>query len=289
MHFETLFTTHKLDYVTELMNWDLRTLIKSDFVIADVYAQYLLYQLLRGIKFIHSADVLHRDLKPSNILIDSEYNVKICDFGLARGIDVDNPEMSTQYVATRWYRAPELLLMWDRCSKEQDLWAIGCIFYELIAKPRRPLFPGKDYLSQLNITLDFCGTPAREDFHGSKDALKYLEAQKIRTKVDIFSHPPLKDASQTAVDLLDKLLEFDPTKRYTIDQALHHPYLQELQDDEDEPNAQKFIFRYEDLFANKNTNVDIKKLLYQEIMEYRDEIYHDRGDFDVTDGVIDCN
>lgn len=151
--------------ITDLMDSDMRAIVKSPQELTDQNIQYFLYQILRGIKFVHSANVLHRDIKPSNILLNSEMDVKICDFGLSRGVDFENdPTMSTpyvllfifyqffSYVATRWYRAPELLLMWEKAAKSMDMWSIGCIFAELLDKPKRKvLFPGKNYLNQLDL------------------------------------------------------------------------------------------------------------------------------------------
>jgi serine/threonine protein kinase len=95
--------------VTTLMDFDLKGIIRSTQELYEENVQYFLYQMLRGLKFLHSAGVLHRDIKPSNILLNAEYDVALCDFGLSRGVDFEaDPTMSTSYVATRWYRAPEL-------------------------------------------------------------------------------------------------------------------------------------------------------------------------------------
>lgn len=110
-------------------------------------SQYFLYQLLRGLKFIHSANVLHRDLKPSNLLLNANCDLKICDFGLAR--TTSETDFMTEYVVTRWYRAPELLLNCSEYTAAIDVWSVGCILMEIIR--REPLFPGKDYVQQLAL------------------------------------------------------------------------------------------------------------------------------------------
>ena len=112
--------------------------------------QYFLYQILRGLKYIHSANVLHRDLKPSNLLLNANCDLKICDFGLARV--TSETDFMTEYVVTRWYRAPELLLNSSDYTAAIDVWSVGCIFMELM--DRKPLFPGRDHVHQLRLLLE---------------------------------------------------------------------------------------------------------------------------------------
>jgi mitogen-activated protein kinase 1/3/mitogen-activated protein kinase 6 len=129
----------------ELLETDLSSIIKSPQELSDDHCQFFLYQLLRGMKFLHSAHILHRDLKPRNLLVNSNCDLKVCDFGLARA---DLPNLTiraakmTDYVATRWYRAPEVLLSMKKYTYAMDVWSIGCIFGELLL--RKPLLPGKD-------------------------------------------------------------------------------------------------------------------------------------------------
>lgn len=112
--------------------------------------QYFLYQILRGLKYIHSANVLHRDLKPSNLLLNANCDLKICDFGLARV--TSETDFMTEYVVTRWYRAPELLLNSSDYTTAIDVWSVGCIFMELM--DRKPLFPGRDHVHQLRLLME---------------------------------------------------------------------------------------------------------------------------------------
>ena len=112
--------------------------------------QYFLYQILRGLKYIHSANVLHRDLKPSNLLLNANCDLKICDFGLARV--TSETDFMTEYVVTRWYRAPELLLNSSDYTTAIDIWSVGCIFMELM--DRKPLFPGRDHAHQLRLLME---------------------------------------------------------------------------------------------------------------------------------------
>lgn len=114
------------------------------------FLQYFLYQILRGLKYIHSANVLHRDLKPSNLLLNANCDLKICDFGLARV--TSETDFMTEYVVTRWYRPPELLLNSSDYTAAIDIWSVGCIFMELM--DRKPVFPGRDHVHQLRLLIE---------------------------------------------------------------------------------------------------------------------------------------
>lgn len=109
-----------------------------------------MYQLLRGLKYVHSANVLHRDLKPSNLFLNANCDLKIGDFGLAR--TTSETDFMTEYVVTRWYRAPELLLNCSEYTGAIDVWSVGCILGEIMT--REPLFPGKDYVQQLRLITE---------------------------------------------------------------------------------------------------------------------------------------
>jgi mitogen-activated protein kinase 1/3 len=126
--------------VTNLMESDLERIIGSRQVLGDKHLQYFLYQILRGLKYVHSANVLHRDLKPSNLLINSNCDLSLCDFGLARGFEGGGENIMTEYVMTRWYRAPEVLCECVNYGKPVDIWSVGCIFGELMVL--QPFFKG---------------------------------------------------------------------------------------------------------------------------------------------------
>ena len=132
-------------------------------------------QILRGLKYVHSADVLHRDLKPSNLLLNASCDLKICDFGLARTNEA--PSLMTEYVVTRWYRAPELLLNAENYSPAIDMWSVGCIIAEMLG--RKPFLPGNDYLDQLHLIVRALGQPSEAEM-----AFVHHEKAKdyIRTK-----------------------------------------------------------------------------------------------------------
>uniref|UniRef100_A0AAX7TBE9 mitogen-activated protein kinase n=1 Tax=Astatotilapia calliptera TaxID=8154 RepID=A0AAX7TBE9_ASTCA len=132
--------------VTHLMGADLNNIVKCQ-KLTDDHVQFLIYQILRGLKYIHSADIIHRDLKPSNLAVNEDCELKILDFGLARHTD----DEMTGYVATRWYRAPEIMLNWMHYNMTVDIWSVGCIMAELLTG--RTLFPGTDPVDLLEKML----------------------------------------------------------------------------------------------------------------------------------------
>ncbi|XWS71774.1 hypothetical protein CRYUN_Cryun03dG0167600 [Craigia yunnanensis] len=216
---------------TELMDTDLHQIIRSNQSLSEEHCQYLLYQILRGLKYIHSANVIHRDLKPSNLLLNANCDLKICDFGLAR-TTAEN-EFMTEYVVTRWYRAPELLLNSSDYTVAIDVWSVGCIFMELLN--RKPLFPGKDHVHQMRLLTELLGTPTESDlgFLRNEDARRYIRQLPTHPRqllANVFPH-----VHPLAIDLIGRMLTFDPTRRITVEEALAHPYLEGLHDIADEP------------------------------------------------------
>ncbi|KAJ1476434.1 kinase-like domain-containing protein [Baffinella frigidus] len=198
------------------MDTDLHQIIRTDQVLTDDHLQYFfMYQILRGIKYIHSFNVVHRDLKPSNILLNSNCDLKICDFGLARALGPsEDPGFLTDYVATRWYRAPEVLLTCCKYTKALDMWSVGCIFAELLG--RKPIFPGKNYKDQIDLIIAILGTPSPEDLKSvtSDKALQFLRGLKGEKK-DLAEKYPA--ASAEAINLLQQLICFDPNKRFSVE------------------------------------------------------------------------
>ncbi|CAN6643567.1 mitogen-activated protein kinase Fus3p [Trichomonascus vanleenenianus] len=253
--------------IQELMETDLHRVIRSQ-PLSDDHCQYFVYQTLRALKAMHSANVLHRDLKPSNLLINSNCDLKVCDFGLARSAasSEDNFGFMTEYVATRWYRAPEIMLTFQEYTKAIDVWSVGCILAEMIT--RKPLFPGDDYHHQLALILKVLGTPVLEDYYAikSRRAREYIRSLEFKKKVPFAQLFP--NANPLAVDLLEKMLTFNPAKRITVEEALQHPYLEAYHDAEDEPTAAPLpddFFDF-DMYREELTLDQIKPLLYKEIM-----------------------
>lgn len=223
--------------VTDLMETDLHRVIYSKQVLNDEHHQYFAYQILRGMFYLHTANVVHRDLKPSNILVNKNCDLKICDFGLARGFgnDEDDPSL-TDYVVTRWYRAPEVVLLASEYTKSIDVWSVGCILCELIG--RKPIFTGKDHLDQIKKILAVIGTPSEVD-------MEWLPvkspARVFIKKVPVCNKHPWKEvypkATDAAVEAIERMLTFSPTKRATVPDCLSLKYFEALHMPDDEPAA----------------------------------------------------
>ncbi|XP_023504897.1 mitogen-activated protein kinase 15 isoform X1 [Equus przewalskii] len=215
--------------VLESMDTDLNAVICKGGLLKDVHKRYIFHQLLRATEFIHSGHVIHRDQKPSNVLLDSSCLAKLCDFGLARSLSglPEGPEGQalTEYVATRWYRAPEVLLSASRYTPGVDMWSLGCILGEMLRG--KPLFPGTSTLHQLELILETIPPPSKEDLLalGSSYSASVLTrlGSRPRQTLDTLLPP---DTPPEALDLLRRLLVFAPDKRLSAAQALRHPYVQ---------------------------------------------------------------
>eukprot|EP00286_Rhodomonas_abbreviata_P008327 CAMPEP_0181320504 /NCGR_PEP_ID=MMETSP1101-20121128/18160_1 /TAXON_ID=46948 /ORGANISM="Rhodomonas abbreviata, Strain Caron Lab Isolate" /LENGTH=362 /DNA_ID=CAMNT_0023428215 /DNA_START=174 /DNA_END=1262 /DNA_ORIENTATION=+ len=252
--------------ITDLMDTDLHRIIRSSQPLSDDHVRYFTYQILRGLKYLHSANVMHRDLKPNNLLVNANCDLKICDLGLARlSAELDQSFM-TVYVVTRWYRAPELLLGKKDYDKSIDMWAVGCILAELLGRIRKPLFPGKDYVDMLKLQTAKIGNPPLEDQgHVSDKAKNFLAGFAKQPGPQWKAHFP--NASTGVLDLLDNLLAFNPRKRFTPEMALAHHYMAELHDPDDEPECdQEFDFEYEK--KENLSDANIRELVFQEITRY---------------------
>jgi serine/threonine protein kinase len=256
--------------VTELMDTDLHQIIASQQTLSLDHVQYFLYQILRGVKMIHSANVLHRDLKPSNLLVNANCLLKICDFGLSRvaapGAE-DGMGVMTEYVATRWYRAPEVILSWNYYSKAIDIWSVGCIFAELLG--RKPLFRGGDYIHQIRVIVDLMGTPSQEDLNSiqNEDARRFMYSLGYKPRVPLSKI--FTDVPPVALDLLERMLAFNPEKRLTIEQVLEHPFLANYHEPGDEPGSLPFNFEFEKLELTKEM---YQQLVFNEMLTFHPEL-----------------
>lgn len=259
--------------VFELMESDLHQVIRANDDLTPEHYQFFLYQLLRALKYIHAANVFHRDLKPKNILANSDCKLKICDFGLARVSFNDAPTAIfwTDYVATRWYRAPELCgSFFSKYTPAIDIWSIGCIFAELLTG--RPLFPGKNVVHQLDIITDLLGTPSSETLSRIRNekARRYLSCMRKKHPVPLTQKFPNVDP--LALRLLGRLLAFDPKDRPSAEEALADPYFAVLANVEREPSRNpisKLEFEFE---RQKVTKDDVRELIYREILEYHPQM-----------------
>ncbi|OMO85430.1 hypothetical protein COLO4_21628 [Corchorus olitorius] len=255
--------------VFELMESDLHQVIKANDDLTPEHYQFFLYQLLRGLKYIHTANVFHRDLKPKNILANADCKLKICDFGLARVAFNDTPTAIfwTDYVATRWYRAPELCgSFFSKYTPAIDIWSIGCIFAELLTG--KPLFPGKNVVHQLDLMTELLGTPSAEAIARVRNekARRYLSSMRKKKPIPFSQKFP--HADPLALRLLERMLAFEPKDRPTAEEALADPYFKGLAKVEREPSAQpvtKMEFEFE---RRRITKEDVRELIYREILEY---------------------
>uniref|UniRef100_J3L9E7 mitogen-activated protein kinase n=2 Tax=Oryza brachyantha TaxID=4533 RepID=J3L9E7_ORYBR len=259
--------------VFELMESDLHQVIEANHDLTPEHHRFFLYQLLCALKYIHSANVFHRDLKPKNILANSDCKLKICDFGLARVAFNDSPSAIfwTDYVATRWYRAPELCgSFFSKYTPSVDIWSIGCIFAEILTG--RPLFPGRNVVHQLDLITDLLGTPSSEILSRirNENARGYLIGMQRKHPVPL-SHK-FHNADPLALRLLERLLAFDPKDRPTAEEALADPYFRGLSKLSREPSrlpVSKFEFEFE---RRKLTKDDVREMIYREILEYHPQM-----------------
>uniref|UniRef100_A0A8B9WDG0 mitogen-activated protein kinase n=1 Tax=Bos mutus grunniens TaxID=30521 RepID=A0A8B9WDG0_BOSMU len=245
--------------VTTLMGADLNNIVKCQ-ALSDEHVQFLVYQLLRGLKYIHSAGIIHRDLKPSNVAVNEDCELRILDFGLARQAD----EEMTGYVATRWYRAPEIMLNWMHYNQTVDIWSVGCIMAELLQG--KALFPGSDYIDQLKRIMEVVGTP-------SPEVLAKISSEHARTYIQSLPPMPQKDlrsifrgANPLAVDLLGRMLVLDSDQRVSAAEALAHAYFSQYHDPDDEPEAEPYD---ESVEAKERTVEEWKELTYQEVLSFK--------------------
>mmetsp|Transcript_67275 Transcript_67275/g.161261 ORF Transcript_67275/g.161261 Transcript_67275/m.161261 type:complete len:439 (-) Transcript_67275:128-1444(-) len=287
---DSIETFNELYIVMELCDSDMKQLVRSDATLEVLHIQFMLYYLLVGLNYLHSAGVCHRDLKPANCLVNRNCSVKICDFGLARTVGTQtqpqpedehspyndcgsqNQDMTatplqtagaatsmraramTHHVVTRWYRAPEVILLDEHYTEAIDVWSVGCILAEILQladgtppEDRCALFPGTTcaplspaskhsgrHLDQLGLIFDLIGTPSEADILqlSRRDAQQYARAFHPWLGRGLKSRFP--SASPEAVDMLEMMLRFNPKRRCTVQEALEHGFLSEVRDPDKE-------------------------------------------------------
>ncbi|XP_058841455.1 mitogen-activated protein kinase 12-like isoform X2 [Acipenser ruthenus] len=219
--------------VMPFMGTDLGRIMKLERLTED-RIQFLVYQILKGLKYIHSSGIIHRDLKPGNLAVNQDCELKILDFGLARHADSE----MTGYVVTRWYRAPEVILNWMHYTQTVDIWSVGCIMAEMLSG--KPLFKGNDHLDQLTEIMKITGTPTQDFIHKlqSQDAKNYIMSLPKVQKKDL--QALFSKANPLAVSLLEKMLVLDAERRITAAEALAHPYFESYREPDEETEAEPY-------------------------------------------------
>ncbi|XP_006138263.1 mitogen-activated protein kinase 9 isoform X2 [Pelodiscus sinensis] len=259
--------------VMELMDANLCQVIHME--LDHERMSYLLYQMLCGIKHLHSAGIIHRDLKPSNIVVKSDCTLKILDFGLARTACTNF--MMTPYVVTRYYRAPEVILGMGY-KENVDIWSVGCIMGELVKGC--VIFQGTDHIDQWNKVIEQLGTPSADFMKKLQPTVRnYVENRPKYPGIKfeelfpdwIFPSESDRDKLKTsqARDLLSKMLVVDPDKRISVDEALRHPYITVWYDpaEAEAPPPQIYDAQLEE---REHAIEEWKELIYKEVMDWEE-------------------
>merc|ERR1711972_394166 len=303
--------------------------MNADVSLQPLHVTTLFYNLLVGLKYLHSAGIYHRDLKPANCLVNQDCSVKICDFGLSRAIGLEDQQHLgelpntprggsdggsgngpvvpatqrlkrhlTGHVVTRWYRAPELILLQENYTEKIDVWSVGCIYAELLGmlegtktEDRGPLFPGSscfplspdhkhkiDYKyhtrgkhDQLNMIFNLLGTPSDADIEllERDDAKRYIRCFAAREGDGFKSKFPM--AEDDSIEILDKMLRFNPSSRIRVEDALECGLFREIREPARETTAPGFVA----LDFEKEPDLDetlLRKYFCKEIRVYHPDV-----------------
>jgi len=231
---DVIHSNKQLYLVFEFLDEDLKKYIDSirrqlrnegkQYYLHPMIAKSFLYQMVKGIAFCHSHRILHRDLKPQNLLIEKGA-VKLGDFGLARAFNTPIRTL-THEVVTLWYRAPEILLGQAQYSTPIDMWSIGCIFAELVTG--QALFPADSEIDQLYKIFQVLGTPNDKTWAGVSSLPYYRQTFPCWSGNKLKDVPGLNALDSNGLDLLSKMLTYEPSKRISAKAALEHPYFEDL-------------------------------------------------------------
>lgn len=217
-------TPNSLILIMEYLDKDLKNYLAMQHnPINPMLIKSYAYQILAGLCYCHCQGIIHRDMKPQNLLLNRGGFIKLCDFGLARPISLPM-RAYTKDVITLWYRAPEILLDAPAYDLSVDVWSVGCIIAEMIN--RAPLFPGDSEIDQLYTIFKILGTPTESDWPGVSSFPNYSVEFPKWPKINLADKIQTNDAS--VIDLISKMLQYDPAKRITAKDALDHPYFADL-------------------------------------------------------------
>lgn len=248
--------------ILDMWDSDLQKAMRCQ-TLQEVHKPFVAYQVLRALKYMHSAGVMHRDVKPANILIDSACCVALTDFGCARRVPASNDEnhLMTDYISSRWYRAPEMLLGGRHYSDSVDIWALGCVVAEMHS--HEPILPGTSTLDMIERCIALLGKP----FPGDIVAMEARYSNHFFDPLPAApAYRPIKmifNVNLELADFLELTMQWSPVKRFTAPEALEHPYLSPARDPDSEP-----IFGRQLVLTVKDTKTD-------EASRYRDQIYSD--------------
>jgi len=269
--------TDEIYVFTELMDADLHTVIANTQVLSDQHCQFFIYNMLRALVYLHAVNVVHRDLKPLNILVNKNCDIKLCDFGLATMVkgtqNLEDSFLRTEYVGTRWYRAPEVVLTSMEYTAAIDIWSTGCILCELLG--RQPIFRGTDFLDQIRRICEIVGSP-------TNDELAWIPRENETAKTFVLTRFPkytrkcwkrlFPDANDHALELIDAMLQFDPSRRIPAAEALRHKYLEDnFSEYDSETHVCGANLPAIDWQFDNQSESEIRRLVYEEVSYFEEE------------------
>lgn len=250
------FLNLAMDYIPETLYRVLRYYKKKNMEFPDPLGKIYAYQMFRSLAYIHALGIVHRDIKPQNILVDTnDHRLVVCDFGSAKKIQPG--EKSVAYICSRYYRAPELILEQDKYGPEIDVWSIGCVIAEMFLG--EPIFPGNSSKDQMIKIIGLLGTPSQSDIQAmNKSAsvrLPNVPSQQLARKFSARTNSQV-------IDLLSKVLVYDPKKRLHPLEALTHPYFDELRNQKLTINGKDIV----ELFNFTKEELSYKPALAQKLI-----------------------
>jgi mitogen-activated protein kinase 1/3 len=250
--------------VLELMDTDLCRVLARHQRLSTDHIRHFTYQLLKALKFLHSGNVVHRDLKPSNRFVNSDGTLKVGDFGFARIVgDPRDPDLQSETILTRWYRAPEVLLNMSNYGAGIDVWSAGCIVAEMLLG--RPLLPGQSNVNMLTLIVELLGSPSLDDVRQvtNASARTFLDSLPRCVKKDF--RKVFEGCDTQAIDLVESMLTWNPETRVSVEEALGHLFVSGLHDSFGEPVTVPLRdFDFERAGAD-----EIRELIGREVMAWQ--------------------